>query len=158
MKKTRKAFRAARQATERARRRKRFHRFIQLLEQGVRTRSALRMTGLNWQSDIGKWFAPVPLYSKRIKDAQRAGHDWRRMLIEDEMWLRGVEGVPEPVWSCGRQVCERIVRSDKLLIALARKYLPHLFRDKTVMTMQDGRSVKDLIRELENEMFRTEGR
>lgn len=148
-KQTRRAVRATQQATERAKRRKRFDRFIRLVEGGIRSRSALRMTGLDWRVDIGRWFTPVPLYAKRIREAQKAGHEWRRMELEDELWRRGVEGIEEPMVSCGKVVAVRIKRSDSALIALARKYLPHLFRDKVVVEIGAGRSIKDLIRELE---------
>ena len=149
---TRRAARAARQARERAKRRKRFEHFLRLLVEGARTRTALRKTGLDWRTDIARWFSPVPLYAKRIREAQAAGHEWRRMLLEDELFQRGVVGVPETVWSCGRPVCERIAYSDKLLIALFRRYHPDLFKGKLAADFQTGRSVKKLVRELESGM------
>ena len=143
---TRRAARAARRARERSRRRKKFDRFIRLVESGVRTRTALRMTGLDWREDVAKWFAPVPLYDKRIKQAQEAGHWWRQTELEDELWRRGVEGVEEPMVSCGVIAAVRIKRSDSALIALARKYLPHLFRHETALTADESRGIKDIIR------------
>mgnify|MGYP003582633995 FL=1 len=138
-------------------RRKKFNRFVQLVESGVRTRTALRQTGLSWRADIGRWFSPVPRFALRIKEAMRAGHEWRRMQIEDELWQRGVVGIEEPMVSCGKIAAIRIKRSDSALIALARKYMPHLFRDKTALAIHEGRTVKDLIRELENGVQSTRG-
>ena len=146
---TRKARRAAARARERAKRRKKFDRFILLVESGVRTRTALRQTGLSWRDDVAKYFSPVPLYAKRIIDAQREGHEWRRMILEDELFERGVMGVPEDVVSGGKIVATRIRYSDSCLIALARRYLPHLFIHKVAVDADEGRTIRDLIRELD---------
>lgn len=146
---TRRAARAARRARERSKRRKKFDRFIRLVESGMRTRTALRQTGLDWRNDVARWFSPVKLFAARIKAAQAAGHERRREELVDELWRVGVEGVPEPMISCGKVAAVRIKRSDSALIALARKYMPRLFLDKTVVEAGDGRGVKDLIRELE---------
>lgn len=150
---TRRAARAARQARERTLRYKKFCRFILLLEEGVRTRTALRMVGLSWAGDIARWFSPMPRFAQRIRQAQEAGHQWRRTLLEDELWLRGVEGIPEPMISCGKVAAVRIRKSDSALIALARRYLPHLFqREKPAVTVEESRDIKTLIRELETGM------
>ena len=154
--KTRRVIRAARQARERAKRRKRFEHFLRLVESGARTRTALRKTGLDWRADIARWFSSVPLYAARIKRAQAAGHERRREELLDELWRVGVEGVPEPMISCGKVAAVRIVKSDSALIALARKYLPHLFRhEKPALTAEETQELKTLIRKLEASMAQT---
>ena len=152
---TRRAARAARRAQERLKRRKRFDRFIRLVESGVRTRTALRATGLYWREDVAKWFSPVPLYAKRIKQAQEAGHWWRQTELEDELWRRGVEGIEEPMVSCGKIAAVRIKKSDSALIALARKYMPHLFQHEAALTADESQGLKELIRKLETEIVST---
>lgn len=146
---TRKGARAARRALERTKRRKKFARFINLLLYGARTRYALRVLGWTWENDVS-WFNASPRLADRIRWAQRAGHEYRKEIIEGEMWQRAVVGVEEPIYARGQVIGARLRKSDSLLIALARKYLPHFFASRVEVTVSEGRSVRDLIKEIQD--------
>jgi hypothetical protein len=104
---------------------------------------ALAETGNVRASCIAAAVSRQPIYDQRHADPAFA-KAWEEAAeiaadrLESEAWRRGVDGVPEPLVSAGRLVCDQsgepmtIKRySDNLLLALLRATRPEKFRDRS---------------------------
>ena len=117
---------------------------------GARAREAVAIAKVPY-SDISKalWYSP---YLKQLLSEAIAERDRKRSEeLHDEVFHRAVNGHPEPMVSAGRKVCNRTVRSDRLLELLYKCEHPEIFIHKIEGNVNvTARTITDIVAELEN--------
>src|SRR5215831_1541733 len=104
--------------------------FLRIYEETGRLTEAAKAAGIHRSTHYRK-LASDPEYRKAFEEAEsRAAQS-----LEDEAIRRARDGVKRPLMyrgkpvKQGRRIVYRVEYSDQLLIALLKRFLPHLYRD-----------------------------
>ena len=130
--------------------RPKFQRFCIALASGARTREALVISDVGW-GEIQHGMNHSAELKALYEDAQKIRSQRKKEDLEEEVYHRAVHGHKEPMVSAGKHVCDKIVRSDRLIELLYRANHPELFVQRTESNVNiTARTVGDLIEQIED--------
>ena len=91
---------------------------------------ASRTVGLDPKTVYG-FRARHPEFAEALAEALEEAYD----RLEETAWRRAVDGVPKPMVSAGKHVCDSIEYSDALLALLLKAHRPERYKDKSSMEL-----------------------
>ena len=99
--------------------------FLDVVRQWGNISLASRTIGFHYKS-VYEYRTSHPEFAQAMAEALEEAYD----RLEEAAWRRAVDGVPKPMVSAGKHVCDSIEYSDALLALLLKAHRPEKYKDK----------------------------